>query len=150
MGYNKILVIGNLGGAPEMRYTPEGKAVANFSVACNRRWHDKDNNLVEDTEWFRIVVWGKQAESCNQYLDKGRQVFIEGRISTHEYTDKDGVTRRQSEVIASAVHYLGSPKTEDAIPVDASGTSEEATENVRKAFAEAKKVQSNRKIVKKS
>ena len=82
--YQKVTIVGNLGTDPEMRYTPSGQAVTNFSVATNRRWTNNEGQMQEETVWFRVSVWGKQAESCNQYLSKGRQVFVEGRLRADE------------------------------------------------------------------
>ena len=90
-GYlNKAMVIGNLGRDPEMRYTQGGQAVTNFSVATSRRWTGQDGEPREDTEWHRIVAWGKLAEICNEYLSKGSSVYIEGRIQTRQYEDREG------------------------------------------------------------
>jgi single-strand DNA-binding protein len=106
---NKAIVIGNLGRDPEVRYTAGGQPVANFSVATNERWTDKaTGQLQERTEWHRIVVWGKQAESCGEYLAKGRQVYVEGRIQTREWTDKEGKKVSTTEIVANQVVFLGS------------------------------------------
>jgi single-strand DNA-binding protein len=102
---NKAIILGNLGKDPEVRYTNGGQAVANFSVATNEKW-TKDGQSQERTEWHRIVVWGKQAENCGQYLRKGRSVYIEGRIQTREY-EKDGQKRYTTEIVADRVQFLG-------------------------------------------
>lgn len=106
MGVNKVIIIGNLGADPELRYTQAGQAVANFRVATNERWTDKDGQTQERTEWHRIVVWGRQAENCEKYLSKGRQVYVEGRLQTREWDDKDGNKRHTTEVVASSVQFL--------------------------------------------
>ena len=86
-GLNKVMLIGNLGKDPEVRYTPSGQAVANFNIATNESWTDKAGQKQERTEWHRIVVWGKAAELCGEYLSKGRQVYIEGKLQTREWTN---------------------------------------------------------------
>ena len=106
-GYlNKALVIGNLGEDPEMRYTQSGQAVVNFSVATNRRWTDSNGEQQEETDWHRIVAWGKQAESVDQYLSKGSSVYVEGRMQTRSYEDREGVTRYVTEIVAMVVQFL--------------------------------------------
>lgn len=108
-GINKVIIIGNLGGDPEVRYTPNGSAVANFNVATSESWKDKNTGeKKERTEWHRIVVWGKLGELCGEYLSKGRQVYLEGRLQTRSYEDKDGVKRYMTEIIATDVQFLGS------------------------------------------
>ncbi|GIW44171.1 MAG: hypothetical protein KatS3mg077_1453 [Candidatus Binatia bacterium] len=104
---NKVILIGNLGRDPEVRFTPNGQAVARFSVATTEKWRDQQGQLQERTEWHNVVVWGKQAEACGQYLAKGRQVYVEGRLQTRSYDDKDGVKRQITEVIAQTVRFLG-------------------------------------------
>ncbi len=104
---NKAIIIGNLGKDPEVRFTPSGRAVAKFSVATTEKWNDQQGQKQEKTEWHNIVVWGKQAETCGQYLSKGRQVFIEGRITNRSYDDKDGNKKYISEIIARDVRFLG-------------------------------------------
>src|SRR5512144_16560 len=104
---NKAIIIGNLGRDPEVRFTPSGRAVANFSVATTERWTDQQGQRQEKTEWHNLVVWGKQAETCGQYLSKGRQVFVEGRITTRSYDDKDGNKKYITEIIARDVRFLG-------------------------------------------
>ena len=105
---NKAILIGNLGKDPELRYTPSGQAVASFSIATTRKWRDNEGQSQEQTEWHNIIVWGKQAENANEYLQKGRSVYIEGRIQNRSYEDKDGNKRYISEVVAQTVQYLGS------------------------------------------
>jgi single-strand DNA-binding protein len=107
MSLNKVLLIGNLGKDPEVRFTPGGKAVGRFPLATSETWNDQDGQRQERTEWHNVVVWGKQAETCGQYLSKGRQVFVEGSIRTRQYDDKDGNRRYMTEVIAQRVQFLG-------------------------------------------
>ena len=102
-GVNKVILIGNLGRDPEVRYTPGGQAVANFTVATNESWTDKQGQKQERTEWHRIVVWGKPAELCGEYLSKGRQVYVEGRLQTREWTNKEGAKQYTTEVVANPV-----------------------------------------------
>ena len=107
-GVNKVILIGNLGKDPEMRYTQSGTAVANFSLATTDSWTGKDGNKEERTEWHNIVAWARLAEICSQYLTKGRQVYIEGRIQTRKWEDKDGNTRYTTEIVAQNMQMLGS------------------------------------------
>ena len=104
---NKIILIGNVGSDPEMRYTPNGKAVTSFSMATNRRYTTASGETREETDWFRISAWGKQAEQCNQYLSKGRQVYVEGRLHARNWETQDGQTRTSLEVTADRVLFLG-------------------------------------------
>jgi len=104
---NKVILVGNLGRDPELRYIQSGQAVANFTLATNDRWRDKEGNNQERTEWHRIVVWGKSAENCAQFLQKGRSVYVEGRLQTREWEDKDGNKRQTTEVVAQTVQFLG-------------------------------------------
>ena len=110
-GVNKAILVGNLGRDPEMRHTPNGQAVVNFTLATSENWTDKSGERQERTEWHRIVVWGKTAEMCNQYLSKGRTVYIEGRIQTREWEDKDGNKRYTTEINAQTVQFIG-PRTD--------------------------------------
>ena len=105
-GVNKVILVGNLGRDPEVRYTPGGQAVANFTIATNESWNDKAGQKQERTEWHRIVAWGKQAELCGEYLSKGRQVYVEGRLQTREWTNKEGVKQYTTEVVANQVVFL--------------------------------------------
>jgi len=110
-GVNKAILIGNLGRDPELRYTQNGQAVTNFTLATSESWTDKaSGEKVERTEWHRIVVWGKMGEHCAQYLTKGRSVYVEGRIQTREWEDKEGQKRRTTEINAQSVKFLGSPR----------------------------------------
>jgi single-strand DNA-binding protein len=107
-GINKVILIGNLGKDPEVRFTPGGQAVANFNIATSESWTDKTSGQkVEKTEWHRIVVWGKLAELCGEYLKKGRQCYVEGRLQTREWTDKEGQKKYTTEVVANTVQFLG-------------------------------------------
>lgn len=103
---NRVILIGNLGGDPELRYTQSGSAVCNFSIATNEKWKDGNGQLQEHTEWSKIVVWGKQAENCEKYLSKGRQVAVEGKLRTNKWTDSDGIDRWSTEIVAQNVQFL--------------------------------------------
>ncbi len=103
---NKVMLIGNLGRDPEMRFTPSGRAVTNFTIATSERWKDTNGELQESTEWHRIVTWGKLAENCAKLLSKGKQVYIEGRIQTRSWDDKDGNKRYTTEIVASQMQIL--------------------------------------------
>ena len=105
---NKILVIGNLGSDPEMRYTPGGDAVTSFSVATNRRYTNRDGQSVDETEWFRVSAWRRLAETTNQYLSKGRRVYVEGRLRSRSWVGQDGQTRFSNEIDAQNVVFLDS------------------------------------------
>src|SRR2546428_8728603 len=107
MSVNKALLIGNLGKDPEVRFTASGRAVARFPVATSEVWTDAEGQRQERTEWHNVVVWGKQAETCGQYLAKGRQVYVEGSIRTRQYDDKEGNRRYITEIIAQRVQFLG-------------------------------------------
>jgi single-strand DNA-binding protein len=107
MSLNRVMLIGNLGKDPEVRFTPGGQAVARFSLATSEVFNDREGQRQERTEWHNIVVWGKQAETCGQYLAKGRQVFIEGSIRNRSYDDKDGNKRYITEINAQRVQFLG-------------------------------------------
>src|SRR5688572_22934937 len=104
---NKVILVGNLGRDAELRYTPGGAAVAKFSLATTEVWTDKSGQRQERTEWHNIDLWGKQAESLNEYLRKGKQVYIEGRLQTDEYTDKEGMKRKSTKVRCDRVVLLG-------------------------------------------
>jgi single-strand DNA-binding protein len=107
MSINKVMLIGRLGQDPELKYTPSGSAVCNFSLATSESWTDKSGQKQEKTEWHRVVVWGKLAELCNQYLAKGRQAFIEGSLQTRQWDDKSGQKRYTTEINAKNVQFLG-------------------------------------------
>jgi single-strand DNA-binding protein len=108
---NKVILIGNLGRDPELRYTQGGQAVANFTIATSERFTDRSGDPQERTEWHRIVVWGKTAENCAQYLAKGRSVYVEGRLQTREWEDKEGNKRQTTEISAQRVQFLGGPRS---------------------------------------
>lgn len=104
---NKVILVGNLGRDPELRYTQNGQAVANFSLATTDRWNSKEGQREERTEWHRIVAWGKTAELCAQYLGKGRSVYLEGRIQSREWEDREGQKRNTTEIVAQTIQFLG-------------------------------------------
>jgi single-strand DNA-binding protein len=106
-GVNKVILVGHLGADPDMRYTPSGQGVCELRLATSESWNDKNGQRQERTEWHRVVVWGKRAEICSKYLAKGRQVYVEGRIQTRSYDDKEGNKRYITEVIANDVQFLG-------------------------------------------
>lgn len=118
--YQKLTLIGNLGKDPEMRYTPTGQAVTNLSLATNRTWNDTSGQRVKETTWFRVTVWGKMAETCNQYLRKGSKVLIEGRLNIDPatggpriWTRQDGTAGASFEVTAENVRFLSSREDDD-------------------------------------
>lgn len=104
---NKVILIGNLGADPELKYTPSNRPVCNLSIATNEVWKDKNGNKQEKTEWHRVNVWGESAEHCSKYLAKGRTVYVEGRLQTRSWDDKDGKKRYSTEVVADRVVFLG-------------------------------------------
>jgi len=106
MSVNKVILVGHLGRDPEIRFLPSGQSVANFSIATSEKW-TSNGQTQEHTEWHRIQAWGKLAEACGQYLKKGRQVYIEGKIRTREYDAKDGQKKKAFEIIAHLVQFLG-------------------------------------------
>src|SRR5687768_14030618 len=106
-GVNKVILVGNLGADPDMRYTPSGQGVCELRIATSDSWTDKNGQRQERTEWHRVVVWGKRAEVCAKYLSKGRQVYVEGRIQTRSWDDKDGNKKYMTEVVANDVQFLG-------------------------------------------
>ena len=107
MSVNKAILIGNLGKDPELRYTSSGKAVASFSLATTDRWTSQDGQKQEQTVWHNIVAWGRQAEVIKEYLSKGRQVYIEGRIVNRSYDDKDGNKKYISEIVVQSFQFIG-------------------------------------------
>jgi single-strand DNA-binding protein len=107
MSLNRVMIIGRLGKDPEVRYTSGGMAVANFSMATSENWNDKNGQKQERTEWHNVVVWGKQAENCGKYLSKGRQAYVEGRLQTRSWDDKDGNKRYTTEIVAKTVQFIG-------------------------------------------
>lgn len=113
-GLNKAILIGNLGKDPEMRYTPGGLGIANFNIATSETWNNKEGAKETRTEWHRIVAFGKLAEICGEYLSKGKQVYIEGRIQTRDWEDKDGNKKYTTEIVANQMLMLGSRDAGDA------------------------------------
>lgn len=107
MSVNKVILVGNVGREVELRHTPSGVAVARFSVATNERWKDKNGQRQEHTEWHTVVVWGRLAEFCQQYITKGRQVYVEGSLRTRTYDDERGNRRYFTEIRAQAIQLLG-------------------------------------------
>lgn len=105
-GLNKVLIIGSLGADPEMRYTPGGKPVTSYSVSVNRGWRTSEGERKEATEWFNVVAWGNLAEICNQYLRKGSQVYVEGRLQTRSWEDTSGTRHFRTELVANEMIIL--------------------------------------------
>ena len=115
MSFNKIIIVGNLGRDPELRYTPQGTAVCSFSMATNEKRRDKVGDFQDVTTWFRVTLWGKQAETASKYLTKGSPVYIEGRLRIEEWTDRDGQTRQSLEVNATDMQFIsGGSRADDA------------------------------------
>ncbi|HCY20253.1 MAG: single-stranded DNA-binding protein [Deltaproteobacteria bacterium GWC2_42_51] len=114
-GINKAILVGRLGKDPEIRYTPSGTAIANFTMATSENYKDKDGQKQERTEWHRIVAFGKLAEICGEYLAKGKQVYIEGRIQTRSWDDKDGNKKYMTEIVANTMQMLGKPEDASAL-----------------------------------
>ena len=122
---NKVILVGNLGADPEVRYTPSGTAVANFNLATREQWTNKSGEKEEKTEWHRIVAWARLGEICGEYLRKGSQVYVEGRLQTRSWEDRDGNKRYTTEIVAQVMQMLGSPRkegearsTEERYPVE--------------------------------
>ncbi len=125
-GVNKVILIGNLGRDPELRYTPSGSAVTKFSLATSMRWKDRDGQQQERTDWHNIVAFGRQAEICNEYLKKGSQVYVEGRIQTRSYDDKDGNKKYITEIIVRSMQILGRKgEPEEEVPEEVGETKSE-------------------------
>ena len=120
-GVNKVILVGHLGRDPELRYTQNGQAVTNFSLATSESYSKKDGEREDRTEWHRIVAWGRLAEICAEYLSKGRQIYIEGRIQTREWEDREGEKRRTTEIVAREMQMLGR-RGETNTSYDDSGT----------------------------
>lgn len=116
MSLNKCMIIGNLGRDPEMRYTPNGQAVTQFTVATNRRWRGQNDEWQEETEWFRVVVWAQQAERAAERLRKGHKVYIEGRIQTRQWEDQSGQKRYTTELVANQVTSLERRERDEDAP----------------------------------
>ena len=112
-GVNKVILVGRLGKDPEVRYTPNGVAIANFSIATSEEWKDKDTGEKQErTEWHRIVAWRRLGEICGEYLHKGSQIYIEGRLQTRDWEDRDGNKRYTTEIVAQNMQMLGKPSRE--------------------------------------
>lgn len=110
-GFCKAMIIGNLGRDPEMRYTPSGKPVTSFSVAVSRKFTTAEGEQREETEWFKVIAWNKLAETCNEFLSKGRKVFVEGRLQTRTWEGQDGQKRTSVEIVASNMVLIDKPKS---------------------------------------
>ena len=126
VGLNRMMVIGNLGTDPEMRYTPNGNPVTSFRIATTRTYTSADGERQQDTEWFTVVAWNQLAELCNQYLSKGRRAYVDGRLHTNSWEGTDGQTRSSNEIIADRVLFLdrqptgqSSPEGQEAEPLEA-------------------------------
>lgn len=135
--YQKIIIIGNLGRDPEMRYTPSGQAVTNFSVATNRQYTASDGQQVKETIWFRVSAWGRQAETCNQYLRRGSKVLVEGRITADPatggpkiWTRQDGTPGTSFEISAVMVRFLSTKQEDDAYQSADGPTDQPAEDNI--------------------
>lgn len=122
MSFNKIIVVGNLGRDPELRYTPQGTPVCSFTVATNEKRKDRTGETQDFTTWFRITLWGRQAETASQYLTKGRPVYIEGRLRLEEWTDRDGKQRYTLEVHATDMQFISGGRGEESAGVSPSKT----------------------------
>ncbi len=125
-GLNKVMIIGRLGRDPEMRYTPSGRPVTTFSIATSRTWNTSDGERHTETEWFNVVAWGSLAEICKQYLTKGQQVYVEGRLQTRHYDDAEGNKRISTEIVANEMIMLGDRReSNDLAPEVEAGEEEE-------------------------
>ncbi len=124
-GLNKVMLIGNVGTDPEMRYTANGNAVTTFRIACSRNYTTPDGERKEETEWFNVVTWSKLAETCSQFLQKGRRAYVEGRLQTRSWESGDGQRRFRTEVVANTVLFLdraqAAPMPEEGAPAAAGG-----------------------------
>jgi single-strand DNA-binding protein len=132
MSFNKIILVGNLGRDPELRYTPQGTPVCSFTVATNEKRKDKAGEMQDVTTWFRVTFWGRQAETASQYLTKGRPIYIEGRLRIEEWTDRDGKQRYTLEVHATDMQFIGGGRTDEP----AAGTGARATPSNERAQPE--------------
>src|SRR2546426_5540819 len=133
-GVNKVILVGNLGANPEMRFTQGGQAVANIRIATTERWTDKSGQKQEATEWHRVVVWGRQAEIVGQYLTKGRQVYVEGRIRTRQWQDQSGQKRYTTEIVATNMKLLGGPTGAERAPHEAAAAALPADDPIYGGF----------------
>ncbi len=125
---NKVMLIGNLGADPEIKYTPAGRAVVNFRMATTRRWNTQDGERREETEWHRIVAFGKQAETCEQYLKKGSPVYVEGRLQTRSWEDQNGMKRYMTEIVLNEMQMLSARQQNDLASDAPGGVGSTATE----------------------
>jgi len=124
--FNKVFLIGNLTRDPELRYTPGGVAVVNLRLAVNRKFRDKSGELKEETCFVTVTAWDKQAETCNQYLQKGRSIFVEGRLQSRSWETTDGQKRSTIDIRAERIQFLGAPKSEGAVAAAPNGGAEHA------------------------
>jgi single-strand DNA-binding protein len=124
-GLNKVMIIGRLGRDPEMRYTPSGRPVTTFSLATSRTWNTSDGERRTETEWFNVVAWGSLAEICKQYLNKGQQVYVEGRLQTRHWDDSEGTKHSSTEIVANEMIILGDRReTNNSIDLEADAEDE--------------------------
>src|SRR5882724_12246274 len=128
MSFNKITLVGNLGRDPELRYTPQGTPVCSFSMATNERRKDKSGEMQDQTTWFRVTLWGRQAETASQYLTRGRSVYIEGRLRVEEWTDRDGKPRHTLEVHATDMQFIGGGRSDSSEQKEAASGSPEPSD----------------------
>jgi single-strand DNA-binding protein len=129
-GLNKVMVIGHLGKDPEMRYTPSGRPVTTFTLAVSRTWNSADGERHTETEWFNVVAWGNLAEICKQYLTKGQQVYVEGRLQTRRWEDKEGLKHTSVEIVAGEMMMLGERRDSSQAADEGSGAEgEQAAED---------------------
>jgi single-strand DNA-binding protein len=124
MSFNKIIIVGNLGRDPELRYTPQGTAVCNFSIATNEKKRDKSGETQDVTTWFRVTLWNKQAENASKYLTKGSPVYVEGRLRVEEWTDRDGNNRHTLEVQGSDMQFISAGSRSDEYAGDSGSEAE--------------------------
>ncbi|MGA9998434.1 MAG: single-stranded DNA-binding protein, partial [Pyrinomonadaceae bacterium] len=121
MSFNKIILVGNLGRDPELRYTPQGTPVCSFTVATNEKRKDRAGEMQDVTTWFRVTLWGRQAETASQYLTKGRPIYVEGRLRMEEWTDRDGKQRYTLEVHATDMQFIGGARGEETTSAAGAG-----------------------------
>jgi len=124
-GLNRVMIIGNLGQDPEMRYTPSGKPVTSFSVAVRRTWKGSDGERHEETEWFNVIAWNSLAETCKQYLSKGQPVYVDGRLQTRKWDDQEGKKHSRTELVASTMIILGERRAPAGEPTAATADEDE-------------------------
>lgn len=136
MSFNKITIVGNLGKDPELRYTPQGNAVCNISVATNEKRRDKTGDMQDVTTWFRITLWGKQAENASKYLTKGSPVYVEGRLKVEEWSDRDGKTRYTLDVQATDMQFLGNSRGDEFSGTQSNDFADEPISNSGGSFSQ--------------